>query len=155
MDELKQNYWCMQLLLSLSIWYTSRACHRLSIIWKYIYVTFQCDIVVHIRKWTILSIHKPKVIKFKFKLHNLVDLILLIPVSCCLVQFWRRYRLHGESQHWTGNIHIGWGFPKTSQGTTIHAGLLFPWIQVWLDFFPIVPSLCELVGCLMSCSSLA
>ena len=95
-----------------SIWYTSRAFHRLSIIWKYIYVTFWCDILVHIRKWTILSIHKPKVTQFKFWLHNLVDLIflfLLIPVLCCLVQFWRSHRLHRESQHRMGNIHIRWG----------------------------------------------
>ena len=67
--------------------------------------------MIHIKKWTILSIHKPKVTQFKFWLHNLVDLIflfLLIPVSCCLVQFWRSYRLHRESQHWMGNIHIRW-----------------------------------------------
>ena len=48
-------------------------------------------------------------------------LFLLILVSCCLVQFWRSYRLHRESQHWIGNIHIGQGFPKIWQGTTIHA----------------------------------
>ena len=75
-------------------------------------------------------------------LHNLVDLVflfLLMLVSCCLVQFWRSYRLHGESQHQTGNInigqgtltwgrehsHIGWGFPKIWRGTTIRAKLFW------------------------------
>ena len=41
-------------------------------------------------KWTILSIHMPNLIQFKFELHNLVDLISLFPmilVSCHLVQY--------------------------------------------------------------------